>query len=86
VATDINEYRLNAALRFGADEVIHAEEDVPTRLRRVNADRLADLVIVCTGALRQMITHRLSLTETGLGFQLVADAGESIKVVIEPHR
>jgi len=153
VATDINEYRLNAALRFGADVVIHAQEDVPTRLRRVNADRLADLVIVCTGAfpasiqalqsvdrggtvlffappepgvnlpvpvndfwrngitlmpsygggpldiavaielirarrvpVRQMITHRLSLAETGLGFQLVADAGESIKVVIEPHR
>ena len=67
-------------------EVIHAQEDVPTRLRRVNADRLADLVIVCTGTLRQMITHRLSLAETEIGFQLVADAGESIKVVIEPHR
>jgi len=36
--------------------------------------------------LRQMITHRLSLEETGLGFQLVAEAKESIKVIIEPHR
>jgi L-iditol 2-dehydrogenase len=153
VATDINAYRLNAAQRFGADEVIHAGEDVPTRLREVNADRLADLVIVCTGAfpafiqalqsvdrggtvlffaptepgvdlpvpvndfwrngitllpsyggspldivvaielirarrvpVHEMITHRLGLAETGLGFQLVAGAGESIKVVIEPHR
>jgi L-iditol 2-dehydrogenase len=34
----------------------------------------------------EMITHRLSLAETGLGFQLVAGAGESIKVIIEPHR
>ena len=34
---------------------------------------------------RDMITHRLSLEETGLGFQLVAEAKESIKVVIEPH-
>jgi L-iditol 2-dehydrogenase len=33
----------------------------------------------------EMITHRLSLAETGLGFQLVAEAGESIKVIIEPH-
>jgi len=33
-----------------------------------------------------MITHRLSLAETGLGFRLVAEAGESIKVIIEPHR
>lgn len=153
VATDVNEYRLNAARRFGADVVIHAQEDVPARLRQVNDGRLADRVIVCTGAfpafvqalqsvdrggtvlffaptepgialpvpindfwrngitllpsyggapldiavaielirarrvpVREMITHRLSLAETGLGFQLVADAGESIKVVIEPHR
>jgi L-iditol 2-dehydrogenase len=35
--------------------------------------------------LRDMITHRLGLEETGLGFQLVAEAKESIKVVIEPH-
>jgi L-iditol 2-dehydrogenase len=153
VATDVNEYRLKAAQRLGADVVIHAEEDVPARLRQANEDRLADLVIVCTGAfpafiqalqsvdrggtvlffaptepgvdlpvpvndfwrnsitlmpsygnspldavvaielirarrvpVHEMITHRLSLPETGLGFQLVAEAGESIKVIIEPHR
>jgi L-iditol 2-dehydrogenase len=33
-----------------------------------------------------MITHRLTLAETGIGFQLVAEAKESIKVIIEPHR
>ena len=32
-----------------------------------------------------MITHRLPLNETGEGFRLVADAKESIKVIIEPH-
>ena len=36
--------------------------------------------------LREMITHRLSLTETGLGFRLVAEAKDSIKVIIEPQR
>ena len=153
VATDINEYRLNAAQRLGAEVVIHAQEDVPARLRQANEGRLADLVIVCTAAfpafiqalqsvdrggtvlffaptepgvdlpvpvndfwrnsitlmpsygnspldavvaielirarrvpVREMITHRLSLAETGLGFQLVAEAGESIKVIIEPYR
>jgi L-iditol 2-dehydrogenase len=50
VATDINEYRLKAAQRLGAEVVIHAEEDVPARLRQANEGRLADLVIVCTGA------------------------------------
>ena len=33
-----------------------------------------------------MITHRLGLAETGKGFQLVADAKDSIKVIIEPQR
>ena len=153
VATDINEYRLDAAQRFGADVAIHAKDDVPARLRQANEGRLADLVIVCTGAfpafvqalqsvdrggtvlffaptepgvdlpvpvndfwrngitlmpsygnspldavvaielirarrvpVREMITHRLSLAETGLGFRLVAEARESIKVIIEPYR
>ena len=36
--------------------------------------------------LREMITHWLPLAETGIGFQLVAEAEDSIKVIIEPHR
>lgn len=35
---------------------------------------------------RKLITHRLSLEETGLGFRLVAEAKECIKVIVEPHR
>lgn len=153
LATDVNDYRLDAAQRFGADVVMYATEDIPTRLRQVNDGRLADLVIICTGAypafmqalqsverggtvlffaptepgvtvpvpvndfwrngitlmpsygaapldlalaldlirarrvpVQDMITHRLSLAETGLGFRLVAEARESLKVVIEPQR
>jgi L-iditol 2-dehydrogenase len=51
VATDVNEYRLSAARRFGADQVIYAKQDVPAILREVNDGRGADLVIICTGAL-----------------------------------
>jgi len=51
VAVDINEYRLNAAKRFGADAVIHANDDVASKLKEINENRLADLVVVCTGAL-----------------------------------
>ncbi len=153
IATDINEYRMKAAKKFGADEVINAKEDVSARVREVNEGRLADRVIVCTGAVsaieqalksvdgggtilffaptdsgveiplpfnefwmsqatltttyaaapvdieeaiefiqsrkinvKDMITHRLSLEEIGKGFQLVAEANESIKVIVEPHR
>ncbi len=154
VATDVVDYRLKAAQQFGADATFHAEDDLPTRLRQVNQGRLADVVIVCTGAtsaitqalqsvarggtvlffaptasgvtiplsindlfwrneitlttsyagspadytaalellrarrihIDEMITHRLSLEEAGIGFQLVADAQNSIKVIIEPQR
>jgi L-iditol 2-dehydrogenase len=51
MATDISEFRLNAARRFGADATIHGTEDVPARLRELNDGRLADLVIVCTAAM-----------------------------------
>ena len=51
LATDISDFRLNAAVQFGADATIHAAADVPASVRELNDGRLADLVIVCTGAL-----------------------------------
>jgi L-iditol 2-dehydrogenase len=51
IATDISDYRLKAAIQFGADVTIHGSEDVPARLRDLNDGRLADRVIVCTGAI-----------------------------------
>ncbi len=50
VATDINEYRLNKALEFGADHVFRAEKYSEDELKKVNGGRLADRVIVCAGA------------------------------------
>ena len=34
----------------------------------------------------EMITHRLSLTEAQKGFRLMAEAGQSLKVILEPNR
>jgi L-iditol 2-dehydrogenase len=51
VATDVSEFRLNAARNFGADAAIYGSEDVPARFRELNDGRLADVVIVCTGAM-----------------------------------
>lgn len=34
----------------------------------------------------KMITHRLPLTKAKEGFRMMADAGESIKVILEPHK
>jgi L-iditol 2-dehydrogenase len=50
MATDVSGYRLQTAKAFGADAVIHAEEDIPESVRLINKGRLADIVIVCTGA------------------------------------
>jgi len=154
LATDISDYRIRQAKRLGADEAILAKEYSPKILRSLNQDRLADLVVVATGAISaitqalesverggvilffaptekdakiffpfnelfwrnettltssyagspqdykealnliasgklkvcDLITHRLNLAEIGEGFRLVAEAKESIKVIIEPQR
>lgn len=153
VATDVNDFRLGAAKQMGADQALDAREDVPERFRALNDGRLADLVIVSTGAnaaiaqalksverggtilffaptaagvevpiplydfwrdeiaivtsyaaspddireaiellkssrvsVGDMITHRLGLAEAGKGFELVAGARDSIKVIIDPER
>ncbi|MFC1899117.1 zinc-dependent dehydrogenase [Chloroflexota bacterium] len=153
VATDVSKFRLKAAKHSGADAVINATEYSPECLRQINQNRLADLVIVCTGAtsalnqalqsverggtvllfaptapgvtvalsvndlfwrndvtltttyaaspadyaiamelirvkrvsVADMISHRLGLTEAGDGFKLVAEANNSLKVIIKPQ-
>jgi L-iditol 2-dehydrogenase len=51
IASDINEYRMNAARKFGADYVFHASDDIPGRIRDVNDGRFVDVAIICTGAI-----------------------------------
>ena len=51
--------------------------DIWTAIELIRAERIP---------VHEMITHRLPLAETGLGFQMVAEAKDSIKVIIEPHR
>lgn len=62
-ATDVQEYRLDAARSFGADLVLHAREDVPSRLKE-RLGRLADLVIVSTGA-ESAVAQALASVERG---------------------
>lgn len=51
-------------------------------------DHLEALDKICLEKIRvyDMITHRLGLKETGLGFRLVAEAKDSIKVIIQPQK
>ncbi len=154
LAVDPVAYRLKEAKKFGADEAIKPSEDAGACFRQMNEGRLADLVMVCTGAedailqafevverggtvvlfapteektqihfsvnelffrndvtittsygaapydswmalqliqsstikVNEMISHRLSLEETALGFQITAKAQDSLKVIIEPQK
>lgn len=153
-ATDILEYRLKAAEKFGADVSISAKEYSAESARKINQGKLFDLVIVSTGApsaiaqalesverggtvlffaptdkeakiplsfnelfwrteitltssyagspedyraaleiiaagklkIKEMITHRLGLAEIGLGFRLVCEGKESLKVIIQTQK
>lgn len=152
IATDVSDYRLKAAADFGADSAVHADFNLDSHIRNLNSGRLADFVIVCTGAegpieqafslvepggailffapsgpntkmeipfndywwsgvktlssyaaapgdlaqalelirskrvnVADMVTHRLPLEETGKGFKMVEQAGDSIKIIVEPQ-
>jgi len=50
IATDLNDYKLNASKNFGADYAFHADHDIASRIKEVNEGRLADMVVVCVGA------------------------------------
>ncbi len=153
IATDISDFKLRCAKRFGADQAINANEYSPERFKEFNGGYLADFVVICAGATQaleqglrsverggtvlifaaagkdvrmpvpvndifwrnevtvmssyagspddhrealkkiashkikvcDMITHRLPLADTQNGFKLVAEAKDSIKVIIEPQ-
>lgn len=153
-ATDIVPFRMEAARKVGADEVMPADSDVPARVLESNGGYLADMVVICTSApsaisqaldsvapggtalffaptdpglaipkpvndifwrneislvssyggspadhvtalglidtgrlaLRELVTDNLGLADTGRGFELVAQANESLKVIIEPQK
>ena len=153
IAVDINQYRLDAAKKFGADFVFDAKENIAEKLKEINQGRLAELVIVCTGFMnaakqalqcidkggtilffavprpdesfeipindfwrneikvmtsygaapndleeslelmasgrinmKDMITHKIKLEEIQKGFNLVAEANDSLKVIVEPNK
>ena len=52
------------------------------------ADHMTAVGLLRAGSVNvgEMISHRLGLEETGSGFKLVAEAKESMKVIIEPQR
>jgi len=67
-ATDVSEWRLKKAAEMGADLTLHAGQDVVEQVRKLNQDRLPDLVVTCTGALSAV---RQGLEAAGKGSTLL---------------
>ncbi len=81
MATDIDDYRMAAARKFGADGVIDAREGVPDCVREANEGRLADKVIVCTGAVTALQQGLESVDRGGVVlFFAVPKPGETVAV------
>lgn len=78
VATDINDYRLKMASRFGAGLTIHANADISQKLKDFNGGRLADLVILCTGA-RSAIEQALKSVDRGGTILFFASTEEGVE-------
>lgn len=49
-AVDVNDYRLEMAQKFGASKVVKASKYTPDIIKQIFSGRLADLIILCTGA------------------------------------
>jgi L-iditol 2-dehydrogenase len=64
IAADIVDFRLAAAQSLGADGAFDARDDLPALLRPANQGRLADLVVVCTGA-PPALAHACRCVERG---------------------
>jgi L-iditol 2-dehydrogenase len=81
MAVDISAARLETASKFGADEVLPAGNDLIERMKAVNDGRLADLVIVCTGA-QPAIQQAFHAVERGgtIVFFAPSDPGTEIRM------
>lgn len=86
MATDVNNYRLEAAKRFGAEYVFYAHENITSLIRKVNEGRLADKVIVCTGALSATSQALQSVDKGGtVLFFAVPQPGEKLNIDFNPY-
>lgn len=81
IATDINDYRLKEARRFGADHVINAKEDVALKVKDLNNGRLADFVILCAGA-RPAIDQAIKSLDRGGVILVFASADEGFNLLL----
>jgi L-iditol 2-dehydrogenase len=79
IVADINEYRMKLAVKFGADFALDARDNLPQKIKALNEGRLADQVIVCTGAI-SAVTSAVDCVEKGGTILFFAVPEPSVKV------
>ena len=85
LASDISPYRLEKARQFGANHTITTGVDIPTFVRQVNDNRLADVVFLSTGALSAARSALQSAERGGtILFFAVPKPGETVDVDFNP--
>jgi len=63
-AVDVNDFKLDSALKFGASQAYNAGDDIKEKIKKNNSRMLADLVIVCAGA-ESAIYQAFDIVENG---------------------
>nr|VFJ56516.1 MAG: L-iditol 2-dehydrogenase [Candidatus Kentron sp. FM]VFJ56583.1 MAG: L-iditol 2-dehydrogenase [Candidatus Kentron sp. FM]VFK11308.1 MAG: L-iditol 2-dehydrogenase [Candidatus Kentron sp. FM] len=85
LVSDINEYRLEMAKRAGASFVVTADRDLPDFIQKNNG-RLADKVIICTGALSAAESALRCVDKGGtVLFFAVPTPGEKLAIDFNPY-
>ncbi|HOP85540.1 MAG TPA: alcohol dehydrogenase catalytic domain-containing protein [Syntrophorhabdaceae bacterium] len=85
IVTDINEFRLSSAEKFGAIKALKPNESVEETIKEINEGRLADKVIVCAGSL-DAARQSLRLVERGgtILFFAVPNPNEVVEIDFTP--
>lgn len=85
IATDMDDFRLDAARRLGVSAALKPHEDVRGILSEINEGRLADKVIVCAGTL-SAARQSLGLVDRGgtILFFAVPNPGETVDIDFNP--
>lgn len=83
IATDLSDWRLKMARESGADFTLIAKDFSADKLRQVNCGKLADVVILCTGALSAIQQAFSSVERAGtVVFFAPTDQGASVNLPV----
>ena len=83
-ATDVSDYRVQAACGVGADLALRADADVIEGIRKANDGRLVDRVLVCTAA-RSAMEQATQLVDRGGSILFFAPLGPGEEMTLPAH-